>query len=43
MALLRAPLVVLRWLGVLVGVVAWLVVVPVLEIVKSIARALRRT
>jgi hypothetical protein len=42
MALLRAPLAVLRWLGVLVGVVAWLIVVPVIEIFKSIGRILRR-
>jgi hypothetical protein len=43
MALLRAPVALLRWIGVLLGVVAWLVVVPVIEVFKSIARALRRT
>jgi hypothetical protein len=39
MALLRAPLFVLRLLAVVVGVVGWLVVVPLVDVARSLARA----
>jgi hypothetical protein len=38
--LLRAPLVVIRLLAVAIGVVGAIVVVPIVEIVRSVVRAL---
>jgi hypothetical protein len=37
----RAPLFVLRWLAVAFGVVAWLVVVPLAELVRALLGRLR--
>jgi hypothetical protein len=42
MPLLRAPLIALKWLAVTLGVLAWLVVAPLMEIVRGLRRAFRR-
>jgi hypothetical protein len=39
---LRGPLLVLKWLGVLVGVLGWLLVVPIVEVGRSVARSVAR-
>jgi hypothetical protein len=39
---IRAPLLVLRWIGVVVGVVGWLLLVPLLEVGRSLARPFAR-
>ena len=39
---LRGPLLVLKWLGVLVGVLGWLLLVPIVEVGRSLARSVAR-
>jgi hypothetical protein len=38
----QAPIVALRWLAVGLGVLGWLIVVPLLEIGRSLARSVHR-
>jgi hypothetical protein len=38
----RTPLVVLRWVAVVLAVVAWLVVIPLVELVLLAGRSVRR-
>jgi hypothetical protein len=40
--LVAGPLLVARWLGVVVGVVAWLLLIPVIEVGRSVARGIGR-
>jgi hypothetical protein len=42
LGLLRAPLVVVRLLAVVVGVVGYIFVVPIVDVVRSVVRALSR-
>ena len=41
MALLRVPIVIGRVIAVIVGVVAWLVIVPLLDLWRALVRRLR--
>jgi hypothetical protein len=40
--LVAGPMLVVRWLGVVVGVVAWLLLIPVIEVGRSVARGIGR-
>jgi hypothetical protein len=41
--LVHGPMIVVRWCAVVVGVLGWLLVVPLLEIGRSVGRAIART
>ena len=41
--LVHGPMIVVRWFAVVVGVLGWLLVVPIVEIGRSVGRAITRT